>query len=105
MGVKTKNLHNGQQLMGDEAELPEGEGGEGEGEGEQQVIIEADPEPALRYCYSIALLAGEGVKIDQLQVCGCPVRVLMMGAAGSRACAAHSARHAGRQVICAVAKP
>ena len=91
--------------MGDEAELPEGEGGEGEGEGEQQVIIEADPEPALRYCYSIALLAGEGVKIDQLQVCGCPVRVLMMGAAGSRACAAHSARHAGRQVICAVAKP
>ena len=54
---------------GEEPPEAEGEGGEGEGAGEDQPApTEAIPEPALRYCYSIALLAGEGVKIDELQV-------------------------------------
>lgn len=47
------------------------EGGEGE-ETEQRAEETAPAEPALSYCYSIALLAGEGVKIDQIQVRGRP---------------------------------
>jgi hypothetical protein len=49
------------------ADEPEEGGPEGE-EPEKPVEETAPAEPALSYCYAIALLAGEGVKIDQIQV-------------------------------------
>jgi hypothetical protein len=49
----------------------EGEGGEEGGEGGEEGAAPVDTapkEPELRYCYAIALLAGEGVKMEELQV-------------------------------------
>ena len=55
--------------MADEVEPPEEGGGEEEVEGEGVVPSDETPKvPSLRYCYSIALLAGEGVKLDDLKV-------------------------------------
>lgn len=42
---------------------------EGEGEAPPGQDAGASKEPSLPYCYSIALLAGEGVKMTDLQVC------------------------------------
>ena len=55
--------------MADEVEPPEEGGGEEEVEGGEVVPADNTPKvPSLRYCYSIALLAGEGVKLDDLKV-------------------------------------
>jgi len=43
------------------------EGAEGEDDLSAEVVV-LDDTLKLRYCYSIALLAGEGVKIEDLQV-------------------------------------
>ena len=42
---------------------------EGEGEAPPGQDAGASKEPSLPYCYSIALLAGEGVTMKDLQVC------------------------------------
>ena len=42
---------------------------EGEGEAPPGQDAGASKEPSLPYCYSIALLAGEGVTMKYLQVC------------------------------------
>ena len=52
--------------------------GEGEAASEVEggcVAGNASKKPAVRYCYSIALLAGEGVKIEQLQVCADAIKL------------------------------
>jgi len=52
--------------MADEGEETP-EGAEGEEDLSAEVVV-LDDTLKLRYCYSIALLAGEGVKIEDLQV-------------------------------------
>ena len=57
----------------------------GLGEGEAASEVEGEcvagnesTEPAVRYCYSIALLAGEGVKIEELQVCADSIKFSLL---------------------------